>query len=191
MPSHHTNHPSSGFSLIETLIAIAILSLAVGGIYCGLLKVNDYAETRRLSSCATAIVWAQIDQALAVRPFYPAPQLTVAGDPFDDTRNNPTSSGTAGIPTKFMVTHTLGAVTTKTVGLFMNSDALASGSSTAAAAVVSGTLTTIVNEANITTGAAATTTGTSALRRINVNLTYLYRGRSYNIQMSALRAPDQ
>jgi len=181
----------SAFSLVEVLVALGFIGLTVGGIYGGLLKVNEYADTNRLNSCATAIVQAQLDRAFSVRPFYPLPQPTIAGDPFDNVRNTPTVSGTTGVPAALMITGTLGVPKITPVNIFMNSDALASGSNAAAAAVVTGTLTTLVNDANIFTGGTTAISGTAMLRSINVKLTYRYHGRPCLIQMTGLRAPDQ
>lgn len=178
------NRAVTGFSLVEALISVAIIGLAVAGIYTGMLKVNEFAVANRLNSCATQIVLSKLDQALSVRPFYP----TAAGgaDPFVAARNTSTYDA---VPASLMVSQALNTpVVVSSTNIFIDSDALALGSTNA---YITGRLTTLVSDASIVTGGTIAVSGTTALRSVNVTLSYTFRGRDYAVQMTCLRAPDQ
>ena len=172
---------SLAFSLVETLIALGLIGIAVTALYTSFVKVNDFAESNRLSTCAFEIVQARVDKALSVRPFTPVN----GADPFLSTSGNPLASSLMLCGSN---TVTLGVPCKETVNILINSDALATSGSIQA--VVTGTLTTLVNNASIVTGGTTSTSGSVQLRSINIRMDYQYRGRPYNVQMTCLRAPD-
>ena len=169
------------FSLVETMIALGLVGITVTALYTSFVKVNDFADANRLQTCAFEIVQARVDKALAVRPFTPVN----GSDPF-------VSSGMNPLPSSLMLcgsnTVALGTPCQETVNILINSDALATSGSIQA--VVTGTLTTLVNNASIVTGGTTSASGTVQLRSVNIRLDYQYRGRPYNVQMTCLRAPD-
>ncbi|GEM_PF-3296852 len=190
-----------GFTLIEVMVTVGVIGLFVGAAYLGLLKLNSYATSNRLYTCASQMVQEVIDQALSVRPFYPTVPSSGAADPFDQSRN--TVSGVSGVPSALMLSGTLGKPTVTTIPVYLDAGVLSTGTTASlktaslvltAATVVQGTLTVVANEAAMTTGgttAAPSLSGTSYLRRINVSLSYQFCGQTFTIQRTCLRAPDQ
>lgn len=171
----------SGFTLVETLIAMGFLGLGIVGIYTALARLNDMANSSRIYSSAFQIVQARADRALSVRPFTPLN----GADPFITSGTNPIASSLMLCGTSTVV---LGVPCVETVNILIDPDALrVSG---VISPVVTGTLTTIIQNASLTTGAPPSISGTVQLRSINFNLNYTYRGRPFNIQMSCLRSPD-
>lgn len=171
----------SAFSLVETLIALGLVGITVTVLYTSFVKVNDFADANRLHTCAFEIVQARVDRALSVRPFTPQN----GSDPFITSGSNSLTSDLMLCGTN---TVSLGTPCNETVNILINSDALATSGTVQA--VVSGTLTTLIQNASIVTGGTAAASGTVQLRSVNINLNYLYRGRPYNVQMTCLRAPD-
>ncbi|XHR29378.1 MAG: type II secretion system protein [Chthoniobacteraceae bacterium] len=188
-----------GFTLIEVMVTVGVIGLFVGAAYLGLLKLNSYATSNRLYTCASQMVQEVIDQALSVRPFYPATSGTSA-DPFDQKRN---SNGVGGLPTGLMLSDTLGTAKVTKIPVYLDAGVLSTGTTASlkttsdvlsSATVVQGTLTVLTNEASITTGGATASpslSGTSYLRRVSVSLSYQFCGQTFNIQRTCLRAPDQ
>ena len=171
----------SAFSLVETLMALGLTSIAVTVLYASFVKVNDFANVNRIHTCAFEIVQARVDRALSVRPFTPQN----GADPFITSGTNPLTSDLMLCGSNTVV---LGTPCKETVNILINSDALATSGTIQA--VVSGTLTTLIQNASIVTGSAPAASGTVQLRSVNINLDYQYRGRPYNVQMTCLRAPD-
>ena len=169
------------FTLTEILIALGLTTLAAVVFLSGVVQINKFAYANRLNTCAFDILQARADKVFCVRPFTPVN----GSDPF-------ITSGTNPLPQSVMLcgsnTVTLGTPCVETINIILDSDALvASGT---IQAVVTGTLTTLVQNASILTGGSASSSGTVQLRSVNMNLNYQYRGQSYNVQMTCLRAPD-
>ena len=172
---------SFAFSLVETLIALGLVGIAVAALYASFLKVNDLADANRINTCAFEIVQARVDKALAIRPFTPVN----GSDPLITSGSNPLTSDLMLCGSNSV---SLGTPCKEVINILINSDALATSGSIQA--VVTGTLTTTVNNASILTGGTASSSGTVQLRSINIRMDYQYRGRPYNVQMTCLRAPD-
>jgi len=149
-------------------------------LYGSIAKINEFAAANRLTTCANEIVQARVDKALSVRPFTPVN----GSDPFITSGTNPILSSLMLCGTN---TVTLGVPYVETVNILIDSDALATNGTIKA--VVTGTLTTLIQNASIATGAPLTT-GLVQLRSVNFKLNYQYRNKSYNVQMTCLRAPD-
>ena len=171
----------AGFTLVETLIALGVTGAAVTVLYAAFTKMNDFAQASRINSCAAAIVQARLDKALAIRPFVPI----TGADPLVNSGSNTT-------PSDFMLCGTntvlLGTPCTETVNILIDSDALSTSGTVQV--IMTGTLSTLVDNASIQTGGTTASSGTVQLRRVNLNLNYQFRGRNYNVQMTCLRAPD-
>jgi prepilin-type N-terminal cleavage/methylation domain-containing protein len=63
------NRASSGFTLVEILIALAVLGTMAAGCYIGFNAVNTYAVSSRLYSEAQTAAQNQIDMILSREPF--------------------------------------------------------------------------------------------------------------------------
>jgi prepilin-type N-terminal cleavage/methylation domain-containing protein len=61
--------PSAGFTLIEIVIALAVLGVMAAGVYLGFNSVNNYAVSSRLYSEAQTAAQNQIDLILSREPF--------------------------------------------------------------------------------------------------------------------------
>jgi prepilin-type N-terminal cleavage/methylation domain-containing protein len=62
-------HRHSGFSLIEVVIALAVLGTMAAGVYIGFNSLNTYAVSSRLYSEAQTAAQNQIDLILSREPF--------------------------------------------------------------------------------------------------------------------------
>lgn len=59
----------AGFTLIEVVIALAVLATVAGGCYIGFNAINTYAVSSRLYSEAQTVCQNQIDLILSKEPF--------------------------------------------------------------------------------------------------------------------------
>ena len=62
-------HARSGFTLIEVVIALAVLGTMAAGVYIGFNSINTYAVSTRLYSEAQTAAQNQIDLILSREPF--------------------------------------------------------------------------------------------------------------------------
>jgi len=170
---------SHAFTLLETLTALAVLSISLAGLYAGLTRINEYAAVNRLYSCATALVEDRIDRSLAVSPFSITdntvpPELVVSSSSYpvaiyvDPDQVQSYLSGTAQ--------NYLLATNSTLIG-------------TPNQAVVTGTMSTLVTSCTV-----AAYSGTNAqnvvVQHTTVSLQYTFHGKSYQVQMDSLRSPD-
>src|SRR5919199_3538793 len=65
------NQPCSAFTLLEIVIALAVLGTMAAGCYLGFNWLNTYAISSRLYSEAQAVAQNQIDLILSKGPFNP------------------------------------------------------------------------------------------------------------------------
>lgn len=63
--------PSSGFTLVEVLVAVTLLGLLAGGALWTLAQANNYASIARLYTGAETAAQNQIDYLLSDSPFNP------------------------------------------------------------------------------------------------------------------------
>ena len=63
------SHGRSGFTLIEVVIALAVLGTMAAGVYIGFNSINNYAVSTRLYSEAQTAAQNQIDLILSREPF--------------------------------------------------------------------------------------------------------------------------
>src|SRR6478752_4140735 len=62
----------SGFTLVEIVIALAVLGTMAAGVYLGFNAINTYAVSSRLYSEAQTAAQNQIDLILSKEPFDPS-----------------------------------------------------------------------------------------------------------------------
>lgn len=170
----------AGFTLLESLAALAVLSIALTGFYASITRINEFAAVNRLYSCATTLVEDRIDRSLAVSPFsitdseVPA-ELVVSNSSFplavyvDPDQVQAYLSGTGQ--------SYLTATNSTLIG-------------TPSQAVVTGTMSTVVTSCII-----AAYSGTNApnvvVQHTSVILQYTFHGKSYQVEMDSLRSPDE
>ena len=168
----------AGFTIVETIMGIAVVGLGVAATVGALTKFNSIAATSRNMTGAYTVVMNQIDLFQSMSPFNP--QKTnldgTAQIPKDTANNPPLYDMTAG-------THTLGYQdpVTKAVSnqwpVYQYKDPV-----TGAVVVVRGTLQ--IQVTNMSTGTTPNT------YRAVVTITYPYRGSSYSFSMSTIRTSD-
>ena len=72
-----------GYTLLEVLVAVMVVSGISASSILGLSQLNNNAVTARLQTCASTIAQSKLDRFLAVTPFRPdlgkvAPELVLA-----------------------------------------------------------------------------------------------------------------
>ncbi len=189
----------SGFTLIEIVIALAVLGTMAAGVYIGFNSVNTYAVTSRLYSEAQVAAQNQVDLVLSRAPF-DIVGAYVSGS-FNQSLNK--------IPLELMTTAELDALspqplasppptTNKYYPYYRNSKI--TGSPLAKQAFiyqdpVSGqVLVTGILNVIVTDAAMAMTFISSKnlnVRKANVQVTYSFRNRGYTLAMDTLRTADQ
>ena len=71
-----------GYTLLEVLVAVLVVSGIAGSSILGLTHLNNDAVTARLQTCASTIAQSKLDRFLATSPFRPdlgkiAPELAI------------------------------------------------------------------------------------------------------------------
>ncbi len=94
----------SGFTMVETVVAIALIGIGFSGTMAALTKFNGFASESRNATGAYAAAMNQIDTIQSATPFNPPGQiplvLTVGIQPpedvkiYEDAANNTVVSGT-------------------------------------------------------------------------------------------------
>jgi prepilin-type N-terminal cleavage/methylation domain-containing protein len=202
-----------GFTLIEIVIALAVLGTMAAGVYLGFNSINTYAVTSRLYSEAQTAAQNQID-------------LVLSREPFDISAAN--ISGTFNpllkrIPIEVMTTAEIDALATTGSGLgpviFPTSPPTATPAPSAyypayypyyrtapgqpikreafiyqdpvsGTVLVRGTLTSTVADAGMTMTFAGATNDLH-VRRVTQTVTYSFRNKDYTVAMDTLRTADQ
>lgn len=182
------------FTLIEMFIALAVLGTTTGGAYIGFNAVNTYAVSTRLYSEAQAAAQNQIDLVLSKAPFdvmispkkVPLELQTTAEL---DALSPQLSSSPPPKTDKYYPYYRLNRVLAKEA--FVYSDPTTADPSTGLAkVVVTGTLTTTIHEVGDTMTLEGTTTALNT-RRATVTVTYVFRGKSYNVSLDTMRTADR
>jgi prepilin-type N-terminal cleavage/methylation domain-containing protein len=153
------------FTLIEVVMALAVLGTMAGGCYVGFNSLNAYAVSSRLYSEAQTCAQNQID-------------LILSKEPFDPT-NNKVPSVLGG-----QVLAANASTTVTTPNVFIYTDPVNGN------VVVTGTMTTTITNPGSTMTFAGTTTNLNAYRA-TVSVSYTYRNRSYAVTMDTMRTADQ
>ena len=173
---------AAGFTLIEALVAIAVLGIGVASTIGALTKFNSIAATSRNATGAYTVVMNQIDLFQTMSPFNPQKSQI----PKDATYSPATYDMTLG-------THTIGCLSTNpSTGVVSVSNQWPvyqyKDPSTGTTVVVKGTLTIQVTD--ISSSAAPNT------YQAVVTITYDYlnrtlaHGNPYTFSMSAIRTSD-
>ena len=160
------------FTLMEVVMALAVIGTMGAGAYVGFNSLNTYAVSSRLYSEAQTAAQNQID-------------LILSKEPFDPTKNKvPSVLGGAVLAANASTTIT-------TPSVFVYTDPVSGN------AVVTGTMNTTVTNPGNTMTFAGTTTNLN-IYRATVTVSYNYRNPdpthipyNYNVSMDTMRTGDQ
>jgi prepilin-type N-terminal cleavage/methylation domain-containing protein len=153
------------FTLMEVVMALAVIGTMGAGAYVGFNSINTYAISSRLYTEAQACGQNQIDLILSKEPF--------------DIVNSKVPAVLGG---QVLAANTSTTVTTPNV--FVYTDPVSGN------VVATGTMTTkITNPGDTMTFAGATTNLNTYLATVTV--TYTYRNKTYNVSMDTARTADQ
>jgi type II secretory pathway pseudopilin PulG len=153
---------ASGFTFVETVVALGLISIGVATAITALTKLNSFASMSRNATGAYTVVQNQIDAILSNGPFNP--QKTN----FD---------GTAQIPPELKLDSSRGGpLVTPNVAVYQDP---------ITGVIVSGTLTTSVTDGTFTYYGT-----TMYMYNATVTVTYKYLNRNYSYSMSTVRASD-
>jgi prepilin-type N-terminal cleavage/methylation domain-containing protein len=154
-----------GFTLMEVVMALAVIGTMGAGCYVGFNSLNQYAISSRLYSEAQTAAQNQIDLILSKEPF------------------NPTKSQVPSVLGGAVLAS--GASTTITTpNVFIYKDPVNGNT------VVTGTMTTTVTNPGSSMTFAGVTTDLNAWRA-TVTVSYTYRNTTYNVSMDTMRTGDQ
>jgi prepilin-type N-terminal cleavage/methylation domain-containing protein len=171
----------AGFTLVEIVIALAVLGTMAGGCYIGFNAVNAYAVSSRLYSEAQAVAQNQIDLILSKGPFnitsvvngfYRVP-LVLCMDPA--TAAGPECKETAA---------TTGPHTQVTPNVFIYRDPVTGR------VLVTGTMSTTITAVPATLTYGGVTSNLN-IRRATVKVNYSWRNKNYEVALDTLRTADQ
>ena len=215
---HRCLQPRAAFTLIEVVIALAVLGTMAAGVYLGFNSINTYAVSSRLYSEAQTAAQNQIDLVLSREPF-DVKAAYVSGS-FDPTLNK--------IPIELMTTAEIDALVTSGVtlpttapsatpaitssyypyypyyrsgtGQPISKQAFIYQDPVSGKVVVTGTLTTTVIDTNLSMNFVNTTNLNT--RRATISVSYDFRKitdaisgatqrGSYTVNMDTLRTADQ
>lgn len=196
------------FTLVEIVIALAVLGAMASGCYLGFNAINAYAVSTRLYSEALTAAQNQIDLVLSKEPF----------DIMGAYISGSFSATTNKIPVEVMTVAELDALAASGVtfpttppsarpaktdpyypyypyyrtgaGQPLLKEAFIYQDPTTGAVVVRGTLTTTVTDAGMAMSFINAGTNLNT-RRATVNVSYTFRQRSYSVAMDTLRTADQ
>jgi prepilin-type N-terminal cleavage/methylation domain-containing protein len=201
----------AGFTLVEIVIALAVLGTMAAGVYVGFNAINAYAVSSRLYSEAQTAAQNQIDLILSREPF-DIIAAKISGS-FDPTLNK--------IPVELMTTTELDALANSGVSFPTSAPTATPATSSSyypyypyyrpnsgpdtgklqkqafiyqdpvnGKVVVTGTLTTTIIDAAFTSSFINANTDLN-IRRANTTVSYTFRGRDYTVSMDTLRTADQ
>lgn len=161
----------AGFTMAETVMAIAVLGIGVASTIGALTKVNSIAAMSRNSTGAYTVLTNQVDFFQSMSPFNPQKSQI----PIDTSHGSyPTYNMTLG-------THNVSVNGTDfNVPVYEYKD-----SSGNVVLVVNGTVTETVTDLNF-----AGTTPSSGPFQAVFTITYTYLNRTYTYSMSTLRTSD-
>jgi prepilin-type N-terminal cleavage/methylation domain-containing protein len=195
-----------GFSLIEIVIALAVLGTMAAGVFVGFNGINTYAVSTRLQSEALMAAQYQIDLILSKGPFDITAAYTSGN--FDPSLNK--------IPAELMTTTELNelantvsfptavptatpAITSsyypyypyyRTGGGPLAKEAFIYQDPVTGEILVRGTLTTTITDASLFSNFINNNTKLNT-RKAKVAVNYTFRGREYTVEMDTLRTADQ
>jgi prepilin-type N-terminal cleavage/methylation domain-containing protein len=198
----------SAFTLVEIVIALAVLGVMAAGCYLGFNSINTYAVSSRLYSEAQTAAQNQIDLILSREPFditnayisgtfdatlgkVPIEVMTVAE--IDALANTgvafPTSAPTA-TPATTSKYYPYYPYYRSGMGQPVSKEAFIYQDPVTGKVVVTGTLITTVAD----TGTTMTFAGATAnlnVRKATATVSYTFRNKNYNVSVDTLRTADQ
>ena len=198
---------AEAFTLIEIVIALAVLGTMASGVFVGFNAINTYATSSRLYSEAQTAAQNQIDLVLSKEPFdvvsanisgtfdpslnkIPLETMTVAEiDSLAATVTFPTSAPTA-TPAATSTYYPYYPYFRTGSGQPIKKQAFIYQDPVTGAVVVAGTLTSTITDVGLTSDFINAGTKLNT-RKANVTVDYLFRGRSYTLSMDTLRTADQ
>jgi prepilin-type N-terminal cleavage/methylation domain-containing protein len=197
---------SAAFTLIEIVIALAVLGVMASGVYLGFNSINAYAVSSRLYSEAQTAAQNQIDLILSREPFdvsgayasgsydpslnkIPVELMTVAeidalatsGVTFPTAAPTPPAATSTYYPYYPYYRAGAGAPVKKQAFIYqdpVSGTVLVTGELTSTITDTASTM-TFINTTNLNT------------RKAKVTITYNFRGRDYTVSMDTLRTADQ
>ena len=198
----------AAFTLVEIVIALAVLGVMAAGCYLGFNSINTYAVTSRLYSEAQTSAQNQIDLILSREPF-DVTSAYITGT-FDATLGKVPievmtvaeidALATSGVVFPTAAPTSTPAVTSKYYPYYpyyrsgsgqpVSKQAFIYQDPVSGTVVVTGVLTTTVAD----TGTTMTFAGATAnlnVRRATATVTYSYRNKNYNVSLDTLRTADQ
>jgi prepilin-type N-terminal cleavage/methylation domain-containing protein len=196
----------AGFTLVEILIALAVLGTMAAGCYIGFNALNTYAVSSRLYSEAQTAAQNQIDLVLSKEPFdvkvspskvpvelmTPAELDALAASGVTFPTDAPTAtpaSNSSYFP--YYPYYRTGAGQPISKKAFIYSDPSVLDSATnLPKIIVTGTLTTTIAEVgdSMTLEGITTTLNT---RRATATVSYSFRGKDYNVALDTMRTADR
>ena len=208
----HCRHRAteSAFTLIEIVIALAVLGTMAAGCYIGFNAINTYAVSSRLYSEAQTAAQNQIDLILSKEPFdsqaayvsgsfnpalskIPVELMTVAElNKLAETVTFPTSA--ENVPSSTPATtdpyYPYYPYYRTGTGQPIKRRAFIYQDPVSGQVVVTGTLTTTITDAGISMTFAGTTSNLN-VRKATASVSYTFRGKNYDVAMDTLRTADQ
>ena len=198
----------AGFTLSESVVALAILGTMASGCYIGFNSINTYAVSSRLYSEAVAAAQNQVDLILSRGPF-DISAAYVSGS-FDPALNK--------IPVELMTTAELTALAASGV-TFPSVAPTAAPAATnpyfpyypyyrrgngpllkqafiyqdpvTGTVVVTGEMSSTIEDTGMTMNYINATPTNLNTRKANVKINYLFRNKTYEVALDTLRTADQ
>ena len=181
---------STGFTMVECVVAIAVLGIGVASTIGGLTRMNSLAASARNTTGAFQVLENQVDLFQSISPFNPQKTTNLIADPCSGqtpAAQIPTDACHGSYPMYDMTTTAAGTWrsisvdgTTFNVPVYQYTDPI-SGT----VVVVQGQAQVQVTDLNF-----AGTTPSSGPYQALFRVTYTYRGKNYSYSMSTMRSSD-
>ena len=167
LDNHHSDVRRAGFTFVEALIAISLISIGVTTSLTALLKINSIACMGRNATGAQTFAQNEIDKFLSYSPFNP--QKTNISDGAPQVPKDPNSS-----PPSYDLT--LGTHIYNNVPIYEDPDN---------GVVVTGTITTVISDVSQSYNGF-----TIPMYGAVVTVSYNYLNRSYTATATTVRVSD-
>jgi prepilin-type N-terminal cleavage/methylation domain-containing protein len=195
-----------GFTLVEILIALAVLGTMAAGCFIGFNAVNTYAVSSRLYSEAQTAAQNQIDLILSKEPFdvkispakVPVELMTTAeldalaasGVTFPTAAPAATPATTSSYYPYYPYYRTGTGLPVSKKAFIYSDPAVLDPATNKPKVIVTGTLTTTIAEVgdSMTLEGITTTLNT---RRATATVSYSFRGKNYNVALDTMRTADR
>ena len=168
---------NSAFTMVEVIVAIALIGIGVSTTIAALTKFNEFASTSRNATGAYTIAMNQIDAIQAATPVDPATLFNATRVPRSLATLVTTWQGNPGAGT-------VTTETTSTVSGTISNIPIYKEDTSAGAIAFFGTITTTLTDVSPTPSVAP------FLYNATVTVTYTYMNRAYSFSMSTLRTAD-